>query len=359
MCTKPLIGWIKKFSSLTDASWKYYQDKKIKFKRPADWWNYKIQEIACGKCQECLINHANNWATRIMCEAKSHEKNCFVTLTYDNEHLPINQNHMTLRKKDIQDFIKRLRYHIDENIAYFLCGEYGPRTFRPHYHMILFGYKPDDLQNIGFSKTENLMQTSKKIADIWGNGHIAIEDLNYKTACYTARYCLKKAGIKPKKRKYTGEFEPVEKIDERNGKIFIQNKNLTEPARFDNYGREFEFILMSKKPAIGLKYWLENKEKIKRNKGILLKIDDKVVLKPLPRYFKKLWEKENWEEFDKAKYEIQKIEEQNRNEKIQKIQLNKKFIDEKLENENKQKFINHLNDKNLKFKVNFLKRNQL
>ena len=62
---------------------------------------------------------------------------------------------------------------------------------------------------------------------------------------------------------------------------------------------------MSRGVGIGVNYWLKNKEKVKRNKGILLKIKDTVKLKPIPRYYKKLWETENYREYYRYKYEIE------------------------------------------------------
>lgn len=362
MCTRPLTAWRKKTSSLKDPSWKYYSDKKIKFKQPPNWWDYDIIKISCGQCQECLLRHANHWATRIYMESKCHKKNCFITLTYNPENLPLTADgrHMTLREKDITDFLKRLRYHIGQEISYFYCGEYGSRTFRPHYHLIVHGWEPEDLKMIGFSKTDNKMFTSPTLEKIWGKGYVNIQELNYKTACYTARYCMKKNGIKKNKREYTGEFEQVEKIDERNGEKFIQNKNFLKTSRFDKYGRDKEFIRMSRNPAIGLRYWEQNKEKIKRNQGVMINIDGQVVIKPIPRYFKKLWEKENMEEYLKAEYKWRTAkEEQNKNKLLEKISLSKKFIDEKLLVDNLEKRLNEMNDNNLNFKAKLLKRSQV
>lgn len=360
MCTNPLIGYRKKFSSLTDSSQKYYHDKKIKFKQPPDWWNYEIVKISCGCCMECLLQRSNHWATRIYMESKTHAKNCFITLTYAPEHLPSNGRHMTLRKKHIQDFIKRLRYHAGTEISYFCAGEYGSRTFRPHYHLIVHGWEPEDLKLHSFSKTNNKMFSSKQVEKIWGMGFASIEELNYKTACYTARYCQKKNGIGKIKREYTGEFYPEEKTDERNGQTFIQNRNVLKTSQFDKYGREKEFIVMSKKPAIGLRYWEENKEKIKRNMGIFININGQVILKPIPRYFKKIWEKENQEEYLKAEYKWRtKQAEQNKDKLLKNISLNKKFMDESLLVDNLEKRLNEMNDKNINFKANLLKRSQI
>lgn len=357
-CFKPKKAWKLKFSTLETSPNVYEKQKKIKFKRPSNIEDYQELEIPCGYCLGCRLDHANAWATRIMLESKDHKKNCFVTLTYDNNHININKNHMTLYKKDIQDFIKRLRHHTKLKLSYFGCGEYGSQTFRPHAHLILFGYCPNDLKLQRFSATENKMYTSEELSKIWGKGFVCIEELNYKTACYTARYVQKKSGITANKRKYTGEIEQKEKIDERNGKVYTTTVNKTLTEKFDKWGREKEFIVMSKKPAIGLNYWLKNKEMIKRNGGILIKIDDKVKLKPIPRYFKKMWEEENWEELYKYKMKCQNDLAKKRQETLEKITTSSKKCEELTENEKKEIYNNYLKI-NLEERGKYLKRNQI
>ena len=76
-------------------------------------------------------------------EAKLHKENCFITLTYNNNNLP---KYKSLVKKELQDFFKRLRKKYGEGIRYYACGEYGPKGKRPHYHAIIFGWKPKDLK---------------------------------------------------------------------------------------------------------------------------------------------------------------------------------------------------------------------
>lgn len=93
--------------------------------------------VPCGRCVNCRIAHSREWATRIIHEASMYDDTGFVTLTYDDEHLPEDGG---LRKKDFQDFLKLLRYHLgDVKIKYYMCGEYGEKNHRPHYHAIMFG----------------------------------------------------------------------------------------------------------------------------------------------------------------------------------------------------------------------------
>ena len=102
--------------------------------------NGKIQrlQVACGKCPACRVRRSSDWTLRLSHEYSLHEhKGIFLTLTYDDKHIPTFQS---VIKKDLQDFIKRLRKKIyPRKIKYFACGEYGSKNNRPHYHLILFG----------------------------------------------------------------------------------------------------------------------------------------------------------------------------------------------------------------------------
>lgn len=359
VCLNPRKAWQLNRSNLFVSPKIFEKQKKITFKKPTHEEAYTELEIPCGTCLGCRLDHANEWALRIALECKSHKDNCFITLTYNNENLPINKNHITLIKKDFQDFIKRLRAAIDPvRISYFGCGEYGPKTHRSHGHFIIMGWKPDDLKQIQASKTNNAMFTSEKLQKIWGNGYITVEDVNYNVACYVARYCQKKAGLKPNKRKYTGETEKKTKIDPRNGNEYISIINKTEVSKYDIYGREKEFILMSKNPAIGLKYWEENKEKILRNKGIFIKINDKLKLKPIPRYFLKKLEQESYEKLYNYKYEIKKNMLKNREHILKKINT-RNSLNEELTEQKKDKIYHEYLKKNLTEREKYLKRNQL
>ena len=93
-------------------------------------------EVPCNRCIPCLINKRNDWSFRLEQEYKHSRSALFVTLTYDEKHLPTDAS---LNKKHIQDYLKRLRKRDGTNtIRYFAVGEYGSNYGRPHYHVILF-----------------------------------------------------------------------------------------------------------------------------------------------------------------------------------------------------------------------------
>lgn len=107
--------------------------------------------VPCGKCPECLKRRVSAWSFRLMQEEKVSTSAHFVTLTYDTEHVPLSPNgFMTLAKRDVQLFFKRLRKELSVNYAhvkikYYLAGEYGGKSKRPHYHAIMFNLPNLDL----------------------------------------------------------------------------------------------------------------------------------------------------------------------------------------------------------------------
>ena len=162
----------------------------------------EFQVIPCGKCIGCRLAYTRMWADRCIAEATRHDSSYFVTLTYDNEHLPhaVDPNtgeildHGTLVKRDCQLFMKRLRknYSYDNKIRFFLAGEYGSTTARPHYHVILFGLVLDDLKLYSKTALGFNLYNSDWLSAIWGLGHVVIADVTWETCAYTARYILKK-----------------------------------------------------------------------------------------------------------------------------------------------------------------------
>lgn len=98
-------------------------------------------EVPCGQCIQCRVNRSAQWTERLMREyANQDYKGSFVTLTYSDEFLPRDSS---LHKDHFQKFMKRLRRDLDTPIKYFSCGEYGDKSFRPHYHAIILGVPND------------------------------------------------------------------------------------------------------------------------------------------------------------------------------------------------------------------------
>lgn len=150
---------------------------------------YDFQEIPCGVCIGCRCDYSARWTSRVIAESLSHEINYFVTLTYDDEHLPADR---LLSKKDLQDFHKRLRNN-GFVFRYYVCGEYGDKFQRPHYHGCYFGLHLNDLVEFSETKAGKLF-VSPTLSRIWKNGYVLVGNLDYASAAYVTRYVLKKRG---------------------------------------------------------------------------------------------------------------------------------------------------------------------
>lgn len=149
--------------------------------------------VPCGQCIGCRLKYSANWALRCHHEASLWEDNCFLTLTFDDKHLPPDGS---ISVKDCQDFMKRLRrqaqYHLgrsDIRMAY--CGEYGEKTGRPHYHFLIFNFDfPDKYE---WSKRNGFMTyRSPMLERVWPFGNSEIGSVTFESAAYVARYITKK-----------------------------------------------------------------------------------------------------------------------------------------------------------------------
>lgn len=144
-----------------------------------------------------------------MHEAQLHEHNVFITLTYDDEHLP---HHGNLVKSHYQDFMKRLRWHYKTPIKYFHCGEYGEKFSRPHYHACLFGVQFPDRELHADNRGIRL-DTSRTLDNLWRKGFTTVGELTFESAAYVARYCTKKVTGPAKEEHYQRVTEYGELVD--------------------------------------------------------------------------------------------------------------------------------------------------
>ena len=142
--------------------------------------------IDCGKCEGCRTKQRRDWAIRMYHEAKYHEHNSFVTLTYNDENMPQDGK---ISKPDIQKFLKRLRKELDNQVRYYIVGEYGEQTRRPHYHACFFG---QDFRGPNMYPIRERVWANPHLDRIWSRGHVEIAEFNLATAMYTAGYVNKK-----------------------------------------------------------------------------------------------------------------------------------------------------------------------
>lgn len=168
--------------------------------------------VPCGKCAACLESKSLRWVSRLEVERAACLSTFFITLTYDNEHLPIadvatldlirpfdtrtwkdkdydyvsdmNGNIPCLSVEDAQKFLKRLRYYANRvlskeeaQIRYYLIGEMGARFFRPHYHAILF------------VKSQRLSEILPSlVCKAWKFGRVDTQFVKSSAAGYCAKY---------------------------------------------------------------------------------------------------------------------------------------------------------------------------
>lgn len=254
--------------------------------------HYPFVQVPCGKCLECRIQYARVWADRCVLEAKKYKDNYFVTLTYDDFFLP---NRNSLEPKDLQLFIKRLRkYYSNKHpgikIRFLASGEYGDRSWRPHYHIILFNCPIDDLSytferkevvdidvctgkpifgpyiktNLEGNKKDMLF--SKTIYELWHcQGNISVQQFNYDTAAYVSQYVTKKC-----KTDYSKIYDEL--------KIYP------------------EFLRMSNRPGIGADYFYDHDDGSMFLHKIIIPQEGEAHLSATPRYFEKLFVKKYGED---------------------------------------------------------------
>lgn len=253
-------------------------------------------ELPCGQCAACRLEYSRQWAVRCVLEASQWQHNYFVTLTYNDWHVPYNKFEafdyytgevyddiaLTLVPKDLQDFMKRLRinfkrHYNHEGIRFYACGEYGSDTKRPHYHLCLFNCPIPDLQLEANNFRGDCYYSSSFIEKAWSDrfgdliGFVTVADLNFDTCAYVARYMMKKH------KGQTADYYKIHHIAP-------------------------EFSRMSRDPGIARDYYDKNKEKIYSYDQIIITgSDGKAKRVRPPRYYDQLYDIFSPEDFDSIK----------------------------------------------------------
>lgn len=266
-------------------------------------------EIPCGQCIGCRLDYSRQWANRCMLEAQDHEHNSFLTLTYNNENIPLSEVVDTktgevkpissLNPEHTKNFIKKLRrhykYHYNhEGIRFYLCGEYGDKTNRAHYHVLLYNCPINDKK---FHKTTEagILWTSETIEKIWGMGNIMVADMTWETCAYTARYMMKK------------------------------QKGRDAKEYYENLGIIPEFCRMSLKPGIGKNYYEKNKDKIyKYDEIILTGSKGKAIKVKPPAYYDRMYDIEQPDEMEEIRANREYLAEQAETNKSKRTTISRK-----------------------------------
>ena len=262
-CYNPLVAW-------------RYEGKMV-FNPPPNHMINKPFNLPCSKCIGCRFNYARSWALRCQLEALSHKQNCFITLTFNNEELHKRQNPWSVDVKDFQLFMKKLRKDLKKPIRFFHCGEYGEKTYRPHYHALIFGHDfriPSPHNKVKkYGSDKYPLYESSYLTSRWGRGHTTVGELNFDTASYTARYVTKKI-----------------KGDATNIHI---NPETGEVSEINDV-----YCTMSRANGIGYDAYQKYKHNWYPNDFIVN--GNGIKMKP-PRYFDQLYENEFPDKFEKIK----------------------------------------------------------
>lgn len=206
-----------------------------------------------------------------MHEAQLHEDNCFITLTYDDQHLP---HTGTLIPRDLQLFMKRLRKAFPHKIRYYSCGEYGESSARPHYHACLFGHSFND--TLTYSNNRGIpLGISPTLSKLWPYGFSTVGAVTFESAAYVARYCTKKV----------------------TGKKADDHYWSTDPETGEMHPIAPEFARMSNRPGVGAGWYELYRDDVYPSDTVIVKGREQ---RP-PRYYDTLFERTNPEELDEIK----------------------------------------------------------
>lgn len=212
-------------------------------------------KLPCGKCPECCKDYYTQWATRGSRELANWDSSLFITLTYDEEHLPDDRS---LNKKHVQDFIKRVKKFLGSSrsnpVRQTYCGEYGTHTLRPHYHVILYNADMDDKRRWRISDQGHQIFTSDILTKLWGHGFVEFGFAEPGSISYLYKYILKKKSRKEKKKPFSIEHNGV------------------------TYDVAHEFIESSRNPGIGA--FMRGSDSLKKG---YLSVNG--VKKKLPKYY--------------------------------------------------------------------------
>ncbi len=260
-CYHPLSAY-----QCADGSIVFYESKRHD--------TVKSLSLPCGQCVGCRLERSRQWAIRCMHEAQMHTQNCFITLTYDDAHLPSDRS---LHYRDFQLFIKRLRKRYPgRRIRYYMAGEYGENFGRPHWHACIFGLDFDDKKLWKRTSANSLLYRSENLELLWPFGYSSIGEVTFESAAYVARYIMKKVTGK-------NAAEHYQEIDPDTGEIT---------------NRTPEFTKMSLKPGIGYEWYKQYTSDVYPHDYVVVR--GKKV-KP-PKYYDKKYKIDNPYEFDELLY---------------------------------------------------------
>lgn len=216
-------------------------------------------QLPCGQCVGCRLERSRQWAVRCMHEASMHEHSCFVTLTFDQEHLPTNGS---LDYRPFQLFMKRVRKSSGCRVRFFMAGEYGDMNWRPHFHALLFGVNFSDRCLLSHLDSGSDIYRSESLNALWREGYSSVGDVTFESAAYVARYCLKKV----------------------TGPAALDHYRRVDPVTGEVFSLAPEFCRMSLRPGIGAEWFKKFRSEVFPHDRVIVRGK---VAKP-PKYYSRL-----------------------------------------------------------------------
>ncbi|WNK14760.1 MAG: replication initiator protein [Microvirus sp.] len=252
-CTRPIGGY-------------RYPGGEIKL-RPDGAWS-ELAEVQCGQCADCRIEKGRQWAIRCQHEAQMHQANAFITLTYDEEHIPADHS---LDVREWQLFAKKLRNELGP-FRFMHVGEYGELEQRPHYHALIFGQAFDgdrECVRVDPGNGRRYYQ-SKTLERLWGKGFHDLQELAPESVSYVCKYALKKVlGTSDEAEEL--RRQRYERVDAETGETWMVKPEYATMSRrpgigttwFDKYASDLfpgDFVVINGKKAPVPKFYLDKQE---------------------------------------------------------------------------------------------------
>lgn len=255
-------------------------------------------EVPCRKCSGCQEDYKSEMAYRAMAEiSENHGVGMFITLTVNEDYIDEIFPNRELRHKPFQDFMKRLRRHIDKEyedlpdlkptINYLMSGEYGELNERPHYHACIFGYRFNDLVELPSVNSKYKTYRSRTLEKLWKFGFSTVGSIVDASVKYLAKYVVKKHSDIG----YCRIKVPTQKVMEVDGKkvkydSFKYVDGRVNMSTGEVYPFKAPYIVYprGKNGGLGYRYFLKNYKRMFKLGYVMLENGNKISI---PTYFKR------------------------------------------------------------------------
>lgn len=226
--------------------------------------------VPCGRCPACRINRQRDWTFRLKVEKDAADFTFWLTLTYDDLHLPHVGSLPALDKSHCRHFFEALRKHFKKRVMFkhYLVSEYGDKTERPHYHCLLFAYCDAPLSYKLQYKQEILDFVCGENSTAWPFGFAYVKKLHRNVYGYVTNYVNK-----PELLSQNHPVKPFAMISQGIGIDFLnrrdfdlenENFRVEYSGKFYNLPRYYREKLLKDKKA-DYQAWMEHTLKLHEN----------------------------------------------------------------------------------------------